>query len=537
MKRSILKTVITLTAVAMLFGCASSKSGAPEAVNEKKEITVATSIDPKMDHLDAASYEGSVNGAYPMIYDSLVEYGAKGEIKPALAESWEISPDGKTYTFHLRKDVKFSDGTAFNSAAVKFSVERWAHKKEHEWLNVAKNFEALEIVDDSTLKFHFKTNYYLTLAEFTYPRPFRIMSPSSVEPAGDPNGKFVKAIGTAAWVLADYTKDVQTVFTPNLNYWGSKPKVDRLTWKVIPDAQTRVLALQNGTLDAAGGELGKLPLESVGLFGKDKKTEIVKQDSTTSYFLVFNNSKDTFSDVRLRKAINYAVNKDAITNQLFDGLGSPAKGLFQETNPYVTKENNKGYSYDPEQAKKLLNEAGWSDTDKDGVVDKAGKPLTISLVLQSAEFPEWKPICEAIQHQLGEIGIKVELKEKETAAYYDSLWKNKDYDLLIYRTYSDAYNPLGFLSSLFYATDKQPAVAFGSKKLTELIDKASVSLTEAERTTIYNEMFQLMYDEAYCVPVFYPKDIFVKAERLADFQLGTSVDKPVLWEKLDLSVK
>ncbi len=111
-----------------------------------------------------------------MIYDSLVEYGEKGKILPALATSWEISPDGKTYTFHLRKGVKFSDGTPFNADAVKFSLERWRQKPEHSSITASNALEKVEIADPYTIKLHFNVCYYPILTELTYPRPVRIMT-------------------------------------------------------------------------------------------------------------------------------------------------------------------------------------------------------------------------------------------------------------------------------------------------------------------------------------------------------------------------
>lgn len=374
--------------VAFLTGCAA-KTGVSEKENEGG-ITAAVAGDPGFDQLDAASYKGLIQ-AYPMIYDSLVEYGEKGRIIPSLATSWEISPDGKAYTFHLRKGVKFSDGTPFNAEAVRFSLERWRQKPEHSSITASKALENIEIVDSDTVKLHFNTCYYPILTELTYPRPVRIISPSAVAPAGEPNGKFVKPIGTGPWMVESYSKDQQAVLVRNPNYWGDMPKLSKIVLKVIPDPQTRVLALQSGEVDLAGGRMSNIPLESLPLIAKDSKLKLHRTEGSTSYYLIFKYNHEFFHDVRIRKAINHAIDKKGVVDNLFGGVGKPAQGLFQFTVPYVTERNNQGYPYDVNKARELLAEAGWKDADGDGILDKNGKPFKISLTFQNVEYPEWKP--------------------------------------------------------------------------------------------------------------------------------------------------
>jgi peptide/nickel transport system substrate-binding protein len=520
---------IVMLLVAILTGC-TTKTG----VSEKEkggELTVAVAEDPGFDQLDAASYNGLIQ-AYPMIYDSLVEYGEKGKILPALATSWEISPDGKTYTFYLRKGVKFSDGTPFNADAVKFSLERWRQKPEHSSITASKALEKIEVVDSHTIKLHFNICYYPILTELTYPRPVRIMSPSAVTPAGDPNGKFAKPIGTGPWMVESYTKDQQAVLVRNPNYWGEKPRLSKIVLKVIPDPQTRVLALQSGQVDLAGGRMSSIPPESLPLITKDSKLQIHRTEGSTSYFLIFNYNNEFFQDVRIRQAINYAVNKRSMVDNLLGGVGKPAQGLFQFTVPYVTERNNQGYPYDVNKARELLAEAGWKDTDGDGILDKNGKPFKVSLAFQNVEYPEWKPMCEAIQGDLAKVGIQVNLKMLERTAYYDELWKNRGYELIIYRTYSDSWNPHGFLAGLFHTAKGKPAVAWADPKLELLIDNVLSTMDETERQKIYDEIFHLIYEQAMCVPLYYPEEIMVVNSRVQGFEFGTTAYCPVKWERL-----
>lgn len=305
------------------------------------------------------------------------------------------------------------------------------------------------MVDPYTIKMVFSEKCYTFLNELTFPRPVRIISPSAVEPEGDPEGKFIKPIGTGPWMVESYNKDQDAVLIKNPYYWGEESKLDKLVLKVVPDSQSRILALQSGDVDLVGLS-GKIPPESLAVLKKDETIEIHTADDTLSYFLVFNYDNDICQDINVRKAINMAIDKKNMVANLMEGVGKPAEGLFPYTIPYVTKQNNKWCSYNKEKAKELLHNAGYVDENEDGILEKNGKALEFNLVLQNVEFPEWKAMCEYVQSMLKEIGIKVNLQSLEPSAYYDVLWKNREYDMIIYRTYFDPWDPHGFLVDLFH---------------------------------------------------------------------------------------
>ncbi|MEK4514231.1 nickel ABC transporter substrate-binding protein [Paenibacillus sp. FSL H8-0122] len=498
-------------------------------------ITVAIAADTGLDRLDAGAYEGSMN-VHAMIYDGLVEYGEKGEILPSLAESWDISEDGKVYTFHLRQGVKFSDGTEFNADAVKFSFERWV-KDPANSLNVATAMESLEVVDKHTITMTFNKAYYPFLTELSFARPVRIISPTAVEPAGDINGTFVRAIGTGPWMAESYKTDQEAVLVSNPNYWGDMPKLSKIIMKVIPDPQSRVLALQSGDVDIAGGQMGKLPVESVPVIEADSSLTLQKSPGTSSHFMIFNYNTSALQDLNVRKAINLAMNKKSIVNDLMNGIGQEAKGLFPLTVPYVTESNNTWYGIDPGEAKQLLAAAGYKDADGDGIAEKDGNPLEFNFVLQQAEYPEWKTISELIQSELKEIGIAVNLQVLEPNAYYDALWTSKAYDLILYRTYDDAYNPHSFLLSLFHRSAEAPAVVWSDAELEAQIDTAVGAMDLQERQSAYDSIFLSMYKEAMFAAVYFPDDILAVNHRVTGFKPGYTTFTPVFWNQLDVDSK
>ncbi|MCJ7840869.1 ABC transporter substrate-binding protein [Lederbergia sp. NSJ-179] len=522
MRKRVTLLIVVFTALSIMLVACNGKTEDTSKEDQNSSIHVALTTDSGADKLDAANYDGAM-ALYTAVYDPFVEYGEKGEIKPALAESWDISNDGKVYTFHLRKDVKFSDGSIFNADAALFSINRWKGKEAHAWLKTASTLEKVEKIDDYTVKMYFSEPSALILNELTAGRPLRVMSPNSVEPAGDPNGKFVKAIGTGAWTIKSYERDKETVLAANKYYWKQKPEVKEMVWKVIADPQTRALALQEGSIQLAGGEMSKISYESLNIFKENEDYKVESQPGTISYFLIINNQNESLQDVKVRQALNYAIDKSSLANQVLDQNGLAAKGLFAETVPFVTEENSPGYTYNLEKAKELLKEAGYG---------KNGKRLKLKLALQTEEFPEWKQISETIQNNLREIGVEITLDSLESTAYYDTLWSKRDYDLFIYRTFSDGLNPQGLLDSLFVIQDNGQGIAYTDTFLSNAIIDAGQAISKEDRQVAYDKVLSYMNEEAVTVPLFYPNDIIVHSTKIDHFTWGPIIDDPVIWNKL-----
>lgn len=522
MKKQGLLMVIMSFLIFIVSACGAEDQDNPASAKHTS-IQVALATDSKADQLDAAGYDG-VMALYGAVYDPLVEYGEKGEIIPGLAKSWEVSENGKTYTFHLREDVRFSDGSDFDADAVIFSMNRWVGDEAHSWLHTVSNLDEVKKEDDYTVIMNFARPSPLILNELTAARPLRIMSPNSVEPAGDPKGEFIEAVGTGAWKIDSYTKDKETVLTPNKYYWGEKPTIEKMIWKVIENPQTRSLALQEGSIDISGSEMGKISYESLPTFKGDEQYTVEEKPGTMSYFLVVNNQNEKLQDVKVRQALNYAINKKSLADDILDSNGLAAKGLFAETVPFVTTENSPGYAYNPEKAKKLLEEAGYGAN---------GETVELNLALQTDEFPEWKQISETIQANLKEVGIETTLDNMESTAYYDNLWGGRDYDLLIYRTYADGLNPQGFLDSMFVTQDDGLGVAFTDETLSNAIIEAGKEVIDEDRQAAYNQVLTYINDNAVTVPLFYPHDIIVRNNKVDNFTWGPIIDDPVVWHKLN----
>lgn len=187
-------------------------------------------------------YNPSQLFAQSMVYEPLVSYKQGGKLEPALAESWTISKDGKTYTFKLRKGVKFSDGTLFNAAIVKKNFDAiMKNEKTHSWLGIVGVLDKTEAVDDSTFRMMLKEPYYPVLQDLSVVRPFRFLGEAGFPDDGDTSKGIKKPVGTGPWMLDEYKQDEYATFKRNPNYWGTAPKVDKITVKIIPDGETRVM--------------------------------------------------------------------------------------------------------------------------------------------------------------------------------------------------------------------------------------------------------------------------------------------------------
>lgn len=515
-------------ALLLLVGCSQTKGPVTDSGQEAdKQIVVAVTQDAEGDKLDAATYNGTRH-VHAAVYDVLVEYEGEGKIAPSLAQSWEVSDDGNTYTFHLRHQVKFSDGSPLNSAAVKFSLERAVGREENATLEISRLLKKIETPDDYTVVLTFKETATQVLYELSQARPFRIMSPNAVTPAGNVNGEFHQAIGTGPWKIGSYQQGVETVLVANEFYWLEKPSEYSLVFRVITDPQARVLALQSGEVDLAGGEVGNIPAESLSVFQNNDKYVVETGASTMSYFLVINQNNAVLADKNIRQAINYGND----TSKFADGSGKPVKGLFQEKVAFVTDDNQPFYPYDPEKAKQLIAASGYEWNEKKQLYEKDGQVLQLRLVIQTEEYPEWKEMAEIFQDNMKQIGVQINIVNQERAAYYDTLWSSKDYDLLMYRTYTDAQLPYRFLSSLFYGSPSAPGVAYQDQQLSGLLDQIASTVSVEKQQALFNQVFLRMHEEAMSVPIYYAKQTFVHTRQLAGFTYNAIEDDPLKWHHL-----
>lgn len=412
-----------------------------------------------------------------------------GKVIPALAASWDIKDEGKEIVFHLRKDVKFSDGSAFTADAVKFSFDRLKKMYGDSYGDMA----GVKVIDPYTVSIQYKKGGYVNFEQIAGSTSPTIFSPASAEPKGDPAGKFVQAIGTGPWKVAEYVKDQYTVLVPNEHYYGPKPKLSKITVKAIPDDKARVLALRSGEIDVVvdsiHGGLAYTPRHLVKAL-KEEGYQIYEKEMPMTIVLAFNFKKEPWNNPKVRMAVNHAINKDELS-LLFANCVNPAKeGLFSHQLSYTANQPEQ-YTYDTQQTQKLLTEAGYSNG------------INTELMVKG-ENADWIKVAEIIQSQLKKVGINANISAVEGGAHTDRL-KKGEYDLFIY--YIGGPEPwfMSRLQQRFYSVVFHGSPAYASQEMDLVVDKAINTFKEEERFEALKQFYSMAKKDAVVVPLYYER--------------------------------
>ncbi|MFZ5648914.1 MAG: ABC transporter substrate-binding protein [Bacillota bacterium] len=450
-----------------------------------------------------------------LVFESLVKLDRTGNILPQLAESWELSDVGKTYTIHLRKGVKFHNGTPFNASATKFSLE-WMAKNEP-WGKYVQN---IETPDDYTVKVSFKQYYDTFLQDITRPWSCAIICPGAVEPAGSTDGKLVNFIGTGPYKLESYEKDKQAVLVRNDQYWGEKHKLEKVVWKRIPDPHAQIVALKAGEVDIIGIAEHHSSVPYVEVPGLQKAGFKVHTQSYGRYqVLEFNCRQEPFDDRNVRMAFNHAVNKEKMVKELFAGLPEPAWTITATWFKYGPSQVKDKYTYDPEKAKQLLAGAGWKDTDGDGLLDKNGKPFTCELLIPAGEANA-DAVAIFVQSELKKIGVDLKLLTLESGAA-GKRQREGEYDLYVHHSFCLPSTPGGIaIGDKYHSGAKSWPYAYHSAELDQLIEKAFANPEEAGRKELCNRIWDILHQQAPCIPLYDIVKLVVYRENVTGFEPG-----------------
>jgi len=469
----------------------------------------------------AAATDGESWRVAQEILDTLVKLeGTSTKPIPWLAESWETE-DSQTWVFHIRKDVKFHDGTDFNADAVIFNFERWRFTDNpyHYEAQVFEYYEAMwggfddaslitsvEKVDDLTVKFVLSTPMAPFMANLAMDM-FAISSPAAIQAAGESYGTPTGGcVGTGPFKFVEWVEGDHIIVEKNADYWGGAPKIDQILFRVIPDDSARFLALKAG--DIQGME--QAVVEDLTAAANDPNLYIMTRPALNTSYLAFNFKIKEFQDVRVREAVAHAIDKEGLIKNFFGDYGTVATNLLP---PLVWGHNDavEDWAYDPELSRQLLAEAGFPDglsevtiaediMDADGnVVYKAGDVIPLRLYYMPVTrfyFPAAKEIGEAAAANLVAAGFNVELYlEGDWPTYLGSRRNGLLVGLYFLGWGGDNGDPDNFLG-YFYAN--QPVAREGyyfNPEVRELLLQGRALTDQAEREQIYWQVEQIMHDE------------------------------------------
>ena len=474
-------------------------------------------LDPALEE-DGESFKVCDN-----IYDTLVHYkDGSTEIGPGLATNWESSADGLTWTFYLRKGVSFHDGTPFNAEAVLFSLNR-QHVKSHPFHDVGGSYVywvatgLADIVDTITAKDEFTVQIKLktAYAPFIYTiaiTPFSIVSPTAVKEYGDKYSS--NPVGTGAFKFVRWDRKDKIVLEANENYWGGKPKLDRVIFRSIPDNSVRLIELQQGSLHAM-----EFPNpDDLEQIRKDENIELLSQPGMSIGYLAMNMEKSPFDNHKVRLAINHAIDKSTIIEHLYQGLGIPAKNPIPPT-LWSYDDSIEDYEYNPKLAKQLLTEAGYPD----------GFETTLwALPVPRPYIPDGRALAEVLQSELNNIGIKAKIVTYDWGTYLEKT-KYGEHDIAMLGWSADLGDPDNFFYFLLSKTSaEKPAgnIAFyRSDAMQDILEKARATTDKTKRTSLYKEAQQIFHKDVPWVPMAHAKQILVVNKQVKNLTLN-----PLNWK-------
>ena len=514
-----------ILALGLLSGCgqkeaASSVSTAASepaaAVNGSDQELVFVNYRDIRD-LNPHLYAGEMY-AQSILYDTLVSITEDG-YEGCLAESWTISEDGKIYTFKIRDGVTFSDGTVCDANAILANFNAIIENKDrHTWLEMMNLLVGVSAPDDHTFVIELSEAYYPMLTELGCIRPFAMISPNCMTNGSTKDG-VSGYIGTGPYVLTDFETDQYAVFELNENYWGEKPEIERITVKVIPDNQTRIMALESGEIDLIFGK-NMLDADAISQYVDSDKFEVALSDPTSTRHIVLNTTNEILSDTAVRQALQHATNRTAISEGIFYGLEQPADTLYEATVPYCDVELTP-YEYSTETASSMLDEAGWI-MGSSGIREKGGKKLELDLLYNSDSVTE-KTISEYLQSEYLKLGISLNIHGEEEQSYRDNM-KAGNFDMVFNICWGMPYDPQSSLAAMRAPVYGDFAAQQGladKKEIDQAITDILTTTDEEERQELYRFVLTRLHEDAVYIPLTFECNKALYTKNLQGVHFGT----------------
>ncbi|MFW6338717.1 MAG: ABC transporter substrate-binding protein [Alkalispirochaetaceae bacterium] len=451
------------------------------------------------------------------IYEGLVQFqDGSLSVEPALAEDWEISDDGLTYTFYLQEGVTFHDGTPFNAEAVKFNFDRMLDETHpfHDTgpFPLAFFFSSIQetnVIDEHTVELVLDAPFAPLLSNLAYPTGLMV-SPASVEEHGEDYGR--NPAGTGPYQFVEWESNRNVTVRRYEEYWGDPAGVDQVIFRPITDANTRVNEMLSGGLDI----MVEVPPDSLAQFEGSDDFTIYEQAGPHVWFLILNLREGPFTDVRMRRAANYAINKEALVENVLSGTATVADSPIPPAFDWAYNEELDPYPYDPARAQELIQEAGYDDEEIVFYVTEGGSgmldPVAMGTAIQadlaaaglnvSIETYEWNTF-------LGRVNPGLEGK----ADMAEMAWMTNDPDTLPFLTLrTEAFPESGGFNSGYYS----------NSEVDRLLEQARQSTSEEERAELYKEMQEIVYEDAPWVFVANWKQNAVAVSDLRNFTLQPS---------------
>lgn len=490
-----MRVPITILFVIMmvLIGATAFCEGTKEAAAEEEEVVTFAraeefiTLDPQDNHHLSNMIIDR------LIYDRLLEMNEDGSLEPGLAKRWEVNDDETEITFYLQEGVKFHNGEPFTSESVKFTLERLRDNPEMARSRTLgpDQIDRVEIIDDYTCTLHIKQPYGPLFGLLGH--IYGMLPPKAYAEKGD--GLWDHPIGTGPYKFVNHVRDVELVVEANTDYWqDGMPRVDKIVYKVIKEPSTLIASILTGEVDI----VDMVHPDQVPSLEKDDNIVVMRDIAWDGWFYQFNFKHPILSDVKVRTAIDLATDRERLVEIM--GGGGPrwiwsCKGMVGYT-PDI------GEPYNPEKARQLLKETGYSPEE-----------LTFTYKVPEGWYPKMSEVAVAIQDMMKKVGINFDVRVMEGASFMDAR-HNADYD--IFTTGAAFTDPANV--TLPRVVKDQDHSGYVNEELNQIFIDAANTLDRAERQRLYEEGYRIMYDVKGPQLLFFQMEtIYARQDRITGF--------------------
>ena len=449
-----------------------------------------TNLDPRVG-LDAQSERIG-----ELLFDSLVRRDEHFELQPALADSWEI-PDPRTYVFHLHKGVHFHNGQPLTSRDVKWTFDSLLMGKIRSSKAATYNkIESIDTPDESTVVFHLKEPMASLLWNLSN-------GAIGIVPYGSGENFNEHPIGSGPFRFVSAQQDKEVVIDRNPDYWAERPNIQRVLFKVIPDATTRALELRKHSADVT---INSLTADTVVALRRDPGLTVIQSSGTIYAYLAMNLRDPILKDVRVRQAMAYAIDVGPIIRYLLRNQAQPAYSILPPEH-WAYDADVRRYPYDPGQARNLLDEAGY--------VPEAGIRFHITLKCSSDDATRLMAVV--LQQQLREVGIALDIRTFEFATFFSDVTKGA-YQIYSMRWIGGNQDPDIFeyvFDSASFPPKRANRTFYSNPRVDELIREGRTTLDQKKRKVIYGELQQILAEELPYINLWYLDNVVVHTKRVS----------------------
>lgn len=490
--------------VGLLTGCSSNSGEKTLKIAFPSTITTLDITDG-----DGATMLKEVAG----VVETLVNVDSDFTLQPSLATSWERTSD-TSWTFHLRENVKFHDGTDFNAEAVKWCFDR--QMTEDESFSSYTKIKQVNVIDDKTVE--------LVTSEATGEVPealTNVMACIIAKSSVDESGAFVKPVGTGYFQFKEFDASTgNSKYTVFDGYWGGKQdsSITERDVRSIADSSTRSLAVQNGEVDIATD----VPFSDLQTLKDNSKVKVEQFDTARTYFNTYNTKKAYLADQNVRQALLYSVNYDEMVSGALMGVGSAPKGIFMSDVPWNNTEAT-NYTYDVAKATSMLDAAGFVDSDNDGIREYKGEEVSLNIVTGSRR-PGNALIAQSLQGYFSAIGVNAEVKVLEGSAL-SSAQKNGEFDLYLSSAATGYVPSASYYLGQYYQSDSNNMkyAGFADASLDTLIKQCRSMENGTAKNDVSKQAQALGQDDAVVNTLANYGAVFVMNPKITGFTYSAAV--------------